>query len=205
MEDITTPREKILKKVRAGLLNKFAAQFPDVEMESDLFTYADPDKAVAFGKAFTHSGGGFVYCHNTFDFQENLMVWMDKRNVRQFLVTDPDLRKEMDNLGLSVKEELNDDGGACLVKAEAIIARNGSIVLSSAGTGRHLLTASPVLVVLAQLSRLCDDTKQALVLLRNRYGDKLPSLISLLHGSAAGNGERNDGRELVLFVINDRV
>lgn len=204
MEDITTPREKILKRVRAALLNKFAAQFPDVEMESDIFSYSDPDKAVAFGKEFTASGGSFIYCHNEFDFHENLLIWLDKRGIKHLFVSDPELKKEMENLGLSQGGSPYETDSVPLLQAEAVIARNGSVVFSSSGTQRDALNM-PVIAVKARLSKLCDDMRQALVILRNRYGEKLPSMMSILNGSIPiGEGGKKD-REIVLFLINDRL
>jgi L-lactate dehydrogenase complex protein LldG len=207
MEDITTSREKILKKVRAGLLNKFAAHFPDVEMETDIYSYPDEDHGVAFAKNFTASGGGFVYCHNRFDFHENLIMWMEKRGIKGLLVSDVDLRKEIQNLGLPVMESMTDhpEQTASLLSAEALTARNGGIMFTSANTRREYLAEVQVVAVYGQLSKLGDDMKQALLTLKNRYGEKLPSLISFAQGPIKGTKEtKAQARsELVLFLVND--
>lgn len=212
MEDITTPREKILKKVRAALLNKFASPIPSVEMESDVFTYADEDHAVAFGKNFTEAGGGFVYSHNFFDFSESLITWMEKRAVRNLMVSDPELKREMENLGLHILETSFEvpEHCAALLSAEALVARNGAVLFSSVSTNRELLAFAPIVVVYAKLSRLGDDMKQAMTLLKNRYGEKLPSLFSFVYGPARmmspdGSNIRSDGgrQELILFLVND--
>lgn len=207
MEDITTSREKILKKVRAGLLNKFAAHFPDVEMETDIYTYPDEDHSVAFAKNFTANGGGFVYCHNRFDFHENLIMWMEKRGIKGLLVSDVELRKEIQNLGLPVIENLADhpEQTASLLSAEALTARNGGIMFTSSSTRRNYLAEVQVVAVYAQLSKMGDDMKQALVTLRNKYGEKLPSLISFVQGPVkTTKGTKAASRtELILFLVND--
>lgn len=206
MEDITTPREKILKKVRAGLLNKFAAHFPDVELESDLYQYPDKDHAVAFAKHFTGMGGGFVYCHNVFDFHENLIIWMEKKGVKYLLVSDPDLKKELQNLGLPLAETPEEHPGqtVAVLSAEALTARNGGILISSATSMRTLPVSVETVAVMGRMSRMADDMKQALVILKNRYGEKLPSLISFIQGPNKGEG-MDIRRELILFLINDQV
>lgn len=207
MEDITTSREKILKKVRAGLLNKFAAHFPDVEMETDIYSYPDEDHGVAFAKNFTANGGGFIYCHNRFDFHENLIMWMEKRGIKGLLVSDAELKKEIQNLGLPVIENLADhpDQTASLLSAEALTARNGGIMFTSASTRRDYLAGVQVVAVYGQLSKMGDDIKQALVTLRNKYGEKLPSLISFIQGPVKGSKEtKAQARsELILFLVND--
>lgn len=207
MEDITTSREKILKKVRAGLLNKFAAPFPNVEMESDIYFYPDEDHAVAFAKNFTDAGGAFVYCHNRFDFHENLIMWMEKRGIKGLLISDPVLKKEIANLGLPIVESLTDhpEQSAALLASEALTARNGGLMLSSATTHREHLSQVSVIAVYALLSKMGDDMKQALVTLRNKYGEKLPALISFIHGPLKGaKGQKSEARsELILFLVND--
>ncbi len=206
MEDITTPREKILKKVRAGLLNKFAAHFPDVEMETDIFHYPDEDHAVSFAKHFTSMGGGFIYCHNNFDFHENLIIWMEKKGIKQLLVSDPDLRREIDNLGLPLSDKLEDhpDQSAALVAAEALTARNGGLLFSSATTQRDYLAGAPIVAVYGKLSKMGDDMRQAWVTLKNRYGEKLPSLITFVQGPVKENNATGARKELVLFLVNDQ-
>ncbi|MDX5319807.1 MAG: hypothetical protein LPK45_01975, partial [Bacteroidota bacterium] len=180
MEDITTPREKILKKVRAGLLNKFATQIPDVELESDIYHYSDEDHAVAFAQSFTSRGGGFVYCHNLFDFHENLLIWMEKKGMKYLTVTDTDLKKELENLGLSLSNSPEEHPGqtALLLSAEALVARNGGIMISSATTRRDLPYRYESVLVLGRMSKMGDDMRQALVTLKNKYGERLPSLIT---------------------------
>ncbi|MBI1223062.1 MAG: hypothetical protein GC180_10705 [Bacteroidetes bacterium] len=205
MEDITTPREKILKKVRSGLLNKFPTHFGDVELETELYKFSESDHAVAFAKHFTAMGGGFVYCHNAFDFHENLIIWMEKRGIKFLLVSDPDLKREMQNLGLPLAESPQEHPGqtAALLASEALMARNGGIVFSSSTTQRDLLNCVETVAVMGNLSRMADDMKHILVLLKNRYGEKLPSLISFIQGPSSG---QNAGvrKELILFLINDK-
>lgn len=207
MEDITTPREKILKKVRAGLLNKFATHFPDVEMETDIFHYPDEDHAVSFAKHFTNMGGGFIYCHNTFDFHENLIIWMEKKGIKHLLISDPDLKREIENLGLPIGESLGEhpEQTAALLSAEALTARNGGLLFSSATTQRDYLSGVPIVAVLGKLSKMGDDMRQALVTLKNRYGEKLPSLITFVQGPLKENNKSGARKELVLFLVNDQI
>jgi len=207
MEDITTPREKILKKVRAGLLNKFAAHFPDVEMETDIFHYSDEDHAVSFAKHFTKMGGGFIYCHNNFDFHENLIIWMEKKGIKHLLISDPDLKREIENLGLPISESMGDhpEQTAALLAAEALTARNGGLLFSSATTQRDYLSGVQVVAVFGKLSKMGDDMRQALVTLKNRYGEKLPSLITFVQGPLKENNKSGARKELVLFLVNDHI
>jgi L-lactate dehydrogenase complex protein LldG len=206
MDEITTPREQILKKVRAGLLNKFSSQFQDVEAESEVF-YKTEDLAVAFAKSYTQRGGGLIYCHNLFDFHENLIVWMERRGITRLLVSDSELKNELSSLGLPLLDEIgtHQENCATLLAAEAIIARNGGITFSSKNSQRDFLTNSPNLLIFAKLSSLGSDMRQALVIMKNRYGEKQPSLISFVQGPTKSENQKEmvPRKEMVLFLVND--
>lgn len=213
MEDITTPREKILKKVRASLLNKFAFHFPDVDQESEVFAFPEKELAVNFAKKFTGQGGGFVFCHNSFDFMENLITLIEKRSIKHLVCQEPELHRELGNLGLQVERSYGEEPEKefVIVGAEALIARNGAVMLSSVSTGHDLFAGKGTILVQAKLSRLVPDMKQALVLLRNRYGEKLPNLFTFVHGPAKIIGANREEikspdyrKEVLVFLINDK-
>ena len=66
---------------------------------------------------------------------------------------------------------------------EALIARNGSILLSNAGmAGRRLSIYPPIHIVLAYTSQLVPDLKDGFKLIKSRYGNQLPSMISNVTG-----------------------
>lgn len=205
MEDITTPREQILKKVRAGLLNKFATPFQDVESDTDIFPPTG-DPAKAFAENFTLKGGGFIYCHNEFDFHESLIIWMEKKGISKLMVSDLALRSELKSLGLPISEEFEEfhANSATLLSAEALTARNGGLVFSSKNSHRKLLADSNILLVMAKLSALGNDMKHALLTLRNKYGEKQPSLISFMQApSNKGLSDTQQKRQMILFLVND--
>jgi L-lactate dehydrogenase complex protein LldG len=66
---------------------------------------------------------------------------------------------------------------------EALIARNGSILLSNAGAaGRRLSIYPPVHIVLAYTQQLVVDLKDGFKLIKNKYGNNLPSMITNITG-----------------------
>jgi L-lactate dehydrogenase complex protein LldG len=212
MEDITTAREKILKKVRSGLLNKFARQIPDVDQESSVFKYTDQDHLLHFAKKYTGLGSGFVYCHNFFDFIENQISFIEKRQIKQLLCSDRELLEELSITGLPVEEyQAHPNPAYGLVRAEALVARNGGVLLSSGSTDRLLLSSARTLLIYAKVSLLAEDMKQSLVFLKNRYGEKLPGLFTFYQGPSRIIDERGKvlrrpeaAQEMILFLVNDR-
>jgi len=70
-----------------------------------------------------------------------------------------------------------------LTTCEALVARTGSIVLSAAQeSGRTVSVYAPVHICIAYTRQLVYDVKDALQLLKEKYGDKLPSFISFATG-----------------------
>jgi len=66
---------------------------------------------------------------------------------------------------------------------EALIARNGSILLSNANmAGRRLSIYPPVHIVLAYTSQMVLDLKDGFKLIKNKYDNNLPSMISNITG-----------------------
>jgi L-lactate dehydrogenase complex protein LldG len=66
---------------------------------------------------------------------------------------------------------------------EALIARNGSIMLSNANAaGRRLSIYPPVHIVLAYTSQLVLDLKDGFKLIKEKYADRIPSMITTVTG-----------------------
>ena len=72
-----------------------------------------------------------------------------------------------------------DDAEVGFTLCEALVARNGSILLSNANAaGRRLSIYPPVHIVLAYSSQLVLDLKDGFNLINMKYGNKVPSMIS---------------------------
>ena len=93
---------------------------------------------------------------------------------------------------------------------EALVARNGSIMVSNAGAaGRRLSIYPNIHIVLAYTSQLVMDLKDGLTLIKEKYSDKLPSMISNITGpSRTADIEKtlvigaHGPKELFVFLID---
>lgn len=214
MEDITTPREKILKKVRQALLNKPARQLPHIEAETSGFVPTENnDAAVDFAAAFTSRKGGFIYCHNFFDFVENFILLLEKRSWKQVLCPEEALYKELKDCGLPVVS--TKEAGAeepvkiAITGSEAVIGRSGAVLFSSRQNQRKPVLLPEIQLVIAYASHAVPEMKDSITLLKNKYGEKLPSLFTYLHGpGTAYESDSNPAAagpaEMIVFLINDR-
>ncbi len=186
MRDITTPKEKLLKKIRKALLEKRDNPYPNVE---DLPHYPATDEMleVLFAEQFTAVQGRFVFCEDEVQFIENLLTLAEEREWRKIYCWEPDLQKILNRFEYPFFETDKDfeqaDVGFTL--CEALIARNGSVLLTNAGmAGRRLSIYPPVHIVLAYTSQLVLDLKDGFKLIKNKYGNDLPSMISNVTGAS---------------------
>jgi L-lactate dehydrogenase complex protein LldG len=164
MRDITTSKEKLLKKIRKALLEKRDNPYPNLE---DLPQYPASDDLpeVLFAEQFTAVSGQFVFCEDEIQFIENLLELAEERKWHKIFCWEHALQ----------------DVGFTL--CEALIARNGSVLLSNANmAGRRLSIYPPVHIVLAYTSQMVLDLKDGFKLIKNRYGNDLPSIISNVTG-----------------------
>ena len=93
---------------------------------------------------------------------------------------------------------------------EALIARNGSIMLSNANmAGRRLSIYPPVHIVVAYTSQLVLDLKDGFKLIKDKYGKNIPSMITTITGpSRTADIEKtlvlgaHGPKELLVFLID---
>ena len=99
---------------------------------------------------------------------------------------------------------------ASVTSCESLIARTGSIVLSSVGQGRIPSVYAPVHVCVAYTSQLAYDIKDGLQAIKNKYRD-YPSLITFATGpSRTADIEKtlvvgvHGPKEVYCFVVDDQ-
>ncbi len=184
MRDITTSKEKLLKKIRKALLEKRDNPYPNLE---DLPHYPPTDEPldVLFAEQFTAISGQFLFCEDEMQFIENLLQLAEGRKWHKIYCWEPALQEVLARYEYPYYETGKDfdqaDVGFTL--CEALVARNGSILLSNGNmAGRRLSIYPPVHIVLAYTSQMVLDIKDGLKLLKAKYENNLPSMISNVTG-----------------------
>lgn len=184
MRDITSSKEKLLKKIRKALLEKRDNPYPNLE---DLPHYPPTDELleVTFAEEFTAVSGQFVFCEDELQFIENLLNLADQHKWHKIYCWEPALQDILTRYDYPYFETDRDfeQAEVGLTLCEALIARNGSILLSSSGmAGRRLSIYPPVHIVLAYSSQLVTDLKEGFKLIKSKYGNQLPSMITAVTG-----------------------
>src|ERR1035437_3509139 len=213
MRDSTTSKEKILKKIRKALTHKSPQEIGDVDKESEIFTTSEEPLEIQFAQNFSALNGKFVFCENESEFIENFDFIAKDNNWENLFCLEPQL-KDLLNKGkikFSDKEEdiLSTDIG--LTFCECLIARKGSVVITSKQeSGRRLPVYANFHIVIAYTLQLVTDIKDALKLIKEKYNNQLPSMISTISGpSRTADIEKtlvqgaHGPKEIFVFLIDD--
>lgn len=203
----------MLKKIRQALLQKRENPHSDFE-DSPLYKDEEEPLDVTFAREFTQVEGNFVYCDGEIALIENLILLAEKLQIKKILAWEPDVQNLLGQYGFPIykTDQQLDAADAGVTTCEALIARNGSIMVSNGNeAGRRLSVYPPIHIVIAKASQLVMDIKHGLQRIKEKYGDKLPSVISTITGpSRTANMEKilmldaHGPKEVYVFLIEDR-
>src|ERR1700761_99901 len=184
MRDITTHKERLLKKIRKALLEKRDNPYPNLE-EMPIYPVAEELPEVMFAEQFTAAAGQFVFCEDEVQFIENLLTLAEERNWHKIHCWEPALQAVLERYEYPYYETDKDfeQSEVGFTLCEALIARNGSILISNADmAGRRLSIYPPIHIVMAYTSQLVVDLKDGLNIIKQKYGVQLPSMLSVITG-----------------------
>ena len=209
----STSKEKVLKKVRNALIYESANPYSDVDLEKPLYFHDDETMDVKFAEKLVEVGGNFVYCEDIADFLENLSVLISENNWENIFCIDDNLKRLLTAKGIYFYdiEDKFIDMNVGITGCEQLVARLGSVLISSRQqSGRRMNVFPPVHIVVAFTSQLVYDIKDALVKVKEKYGTRFPSMISLITGpSRTADIEKtlvmgaHGPKELFVFLIDD--
>ena len=181
--------------------------FPGSEGTNSLYQPLQQDIVVEFAEQFTQLGGQFDYCTNLHELRQHFEQLCYQSGFTQIYCNDEKLRQ------LIPLAKWHGDIASCqvaLTTCEALVARTGSIVLSSNTGGRITSVYTPVHVCIAYTSQLVYNIKEALEGIKQKYGGQLPSLITLATGpSRTADIEKtlvvgvHGPKEVFLFLVDD--
>lgn len=181
---ISPSKENILKKIRKALTQSTPLPFPQSEGNNSFYTLSTQDLEVEFAEQFNALQGRFIFCVNRQElaFQFNSLV--KKQNWEKIFCAEPKL---LEIVGTQLPDRFTAEGLAdcdvSVTACESLVARTGSIVMSAEqSTGRTASVYAPIHVCIAFSNQLVFDVKDALQLVKEKYKDKLPSLITFATG-----------------------
>lgn len=181
---VSPSKENILKKIRQALSHPVPVPFPQSEGNNSVFQLPVDDMAVQFAQEFTKLQGRFVYCADAKEAIAHLLELVQGCGWSKFVCKEKELQNLLSSFAfpLTFHENLS-DSDAAITSCELLVSRTGSILLSSASeSGRTASVYAPVHICIAFTHQLVYDIKDALLHMKERYGNNPPSFISLATG-----------------------
>jgi len=208
-----TAKEVMLKRIRQALLQKNDNPHPNFK-ESPLYKEEDELVDIVFVRELTDAGGKFLYCDGEIGLIENLISLTEVNNIKNIYAWEQGIQNILSPYGFPfLKTEKDFESvNAGITSCEALIARNGSIMVSNANaSGRRLSIYPPIHIVVAKASQLVWDVKDALTYVQKRYGQEIPTMISTITGpSRTADIEKrlvlgaHGPKELYVLLLEDR-
>lgn len=204
----------MLKKIRHALLQKREHPYPNFE---DMPLHAEESDPidVLFAQRLTAVAGHFIYCEDEVALIEGLLLLAEQEKLRRMYAWEPSIQQLLDRYEFPFFRTEKDfaEAEAGITACEALSARSGSVLISNGNAAGRRLTIYPhVHVVVAYASQLVMDIKDGLDFVQQRYGENLPSLISVISGpSRTADIEKtlvlgaHGPKKLYVFLLEDRL
>jgi L-lactate dehydrogenase complex protein LldG len=200
-------KSSILEKIRAALKTSTRLPFPEAETKNSPFHPPQQDIVVEFAEQFTGLQGKFDFCSNGFELADHFETLCSEKGWKRLFCTD-------EKFSVLIPESLvHNDIATCdaaITGCEALVARTGSLMLSSQNSGRITSVYAPVHICIAYTSQLVYDISEALQFLQLKYKEALPSFITFATGpSRTADIEKtlvvgvHGPKEVYLFLVDD--
>ena len=206
-------RNNILSKIRQALTQPTPIPFPKSEGQSSVFEPLAQEMEVEFAERFTALQGKFAFCFDEKDLIQQFNQLAVVQNWKSIYCIDTKY-SEIFKGRLDFLNDFENLAGCdvAITGCEYLVARTGSIVMSAAEqSGRNTSVYAPVHICIAYTSQLVYDIKDALEGVKEKYGSKLPSLITFATGpSRTADIEKtlvvgvHGPKEVYVFLVDDQ-
>lgn len=207
-------REIILDKIARALEKKTTRPVPAPDFNSSVYQpLHEEDMVVAFAENFLKTKAEFIFCEDKLSFHEEINRFYTERQLQDIFVWENSAINLL--YGSKVRYNLTENNfqaaQVSITACEGLIARTGSILVSSKQlAGRRLTIFPPMHIVLAFTSQIMPDIKDGLSMMKEKYKEGFPSMISMITGpSRTADIEKtlvlgaHGPKELILFLIDD--
>jgi L-lactate dehydrogenase complex protein LldG len=175
----SSSRTNILKKIKEALEQPTPLPFPKAEAIEDYLQPLQQDMVIEFAEQFTKLQGKFIFCANKKELIEQFHSLCYQKQWTKIFCVEDEWRTELQLAQLHTDITTAE---AAITGCELLVARTGSMVLSSSANNRIPSVYAPIHICIAYTSQLVYDIKEALVSVRNKYQNSFPSLLTLATG-----------------------
>ena len=208
---VSSAKENILKKIRQALSESTPIPFPQSEGNASVFHPSRQDLEVEFAEQFAKLQGKFIFCVDHAELVTQLNALIATQGLKKVYCREEKLRETLKAQAFDGFADVGlADCDAAVTTCEGLVARTGSIILSSAGrSGRTVSVYAPIHICVAYTDQLVYDVRDGLVGMKEKYPQQLPSLISFATGpSRTADIEKtlvvgvHGPKEVYLFLVD---
>ena len=184
MIQTNSSREEILKKIESTRERR-TFHTVDAGSGNDVYKPVLPDAVACFKNELEAVSGQCILCENEKDMFCKLKDFVTERAFPHIFSRDKKMTAllEENNIPFSDKEADFENMQAGVTFCEFLIARTGSVMVSSVSSaGRQMHIFPPVHIVLAKASQLTEYVEDALSAMQHRYNGNLPSAMTTITG-----------------------
>ena len=210
---VSQAKENILKKIRQALTHSTPVPFPQSEGNNTVFQTSQQELEIEFAEKFTNLLGKFIFCLTYKELTEQLNNLINHTGWKNIYCCEETLKSilKKNNYSNFSGENLG-ECDAAITSCELLIARTGSIVMSTAqASGRTVSVYAPIHICIAHTNQLVYDIKDGLQLLKEKFQDNLPSLITFATGpSRTADIEKtlvvgvHGPKEVYVFLVDEK-
>ncbi len=211
---VSQAKENILKRIRQALTQSTPVPFPQSEGNNTVFQPSQQELEIEFAEKFSNLLGKFIFCIDHTELTSQLNILINKTGWKNIYCREEKLKTilQKNNYSDFAAKDLG-DCDAALTTCELLIARTGSIVMSAAqSSGRTVSVYAPVHICIAYTNQLVFDIKEGLQLLKEKFQDNLPSLITFATGpSRTADIEKSlvvgvhGPKEVYVFLVDEQL
>lgn len=175
-------KDIILGKIKEALATPVPLPFPGLENQpiGEVYPAREEDPAIVFAEEFTRVGGKFIFCESVEKLPATLRQLLADENLEKIY-----FKEDFVGQLLGDVKSFNSlkDCDVAITGCECLVARTGSMVLSSSNPGgRATSVYAPIHICIAFTPQLVYDISDAIQLLKSKFGSEIPSSISFATG-----------------------
>ncbi len=176
-------RNKILTKIKQALKSSVPVPFPDQLADTPIFIPTEQELAISFAEKFTELTGKFIYCEDDGELVQQLAALIKSKHWEKIYSKESGWLDDMSEYQFDpVNTDELESCDAAITLCEHLIARTGSIVLSSQQlSGRSVSVYAPIHICIAYTHQLVFDISDSLQQFKDD-AEYMPSMISFASG-----------------------
>lgn len=178
-------KDDILTRIRKARTAKQVEELIVPDMKSPIYKEIEPSAIACFKRELEAVSGVCSVCKSMDEVAEKIKQLLKIKNIESTFCKDTQINSLLDMYNIPyVSDEKNFESMQVgITGCEFLVARTGSVIISSQGqSGRQMNIFPPIHVVIAKKEQLVEFPEDGLVSLQKKYGEALPSLISFVSG-----------------------